>query len=344
MNEFNRRALVGAGLFSLTSACAIAPVAASVRQELIAFDANGLTLHGTLFRPDQPGRAPLLIAYHSAGGGSAAFPFYNHLKSDLPARGVATFVFDRRGTNGQPGDFTTATFEDLARDGIAAMETIKSHSNIDARRIGAWGVSQGGWIAPLATTLSDDFAFSIAVSGPGVTPARQMAFAAAYNLREAGYAEDVIARAANLRARIDAYFRSPIDRTGLQRDIDAARAEPWFSAAYFPLRASDAHLPEDVIRSKWRQEMDFDPRITLARVDKPLLAMFGAQDRWVPVEESVAAMRDVVRPDLLDVWVSQRSGHLMAGHAEIADYNGEDPVEPAYLDTMLRFIERAGAA
>jgi dienelactone hydrolase len=341
MTTLHRRALIGASLLSL-GACASAPPAiAVVRTEAIAFDVNGATFSGTLYRPDGAGRAPLLIAYHAANGGAASFPFYNHLKTDLPAQGVATFVFNRRGTNGQPGDFTTATFEDLARDGIAAVQVLKRHANIDPRRIGAWGISQGGWIAPLATTLSDDFAFSISVSGPGVTPARQMSFAAEYNLREGGYSEDVIASALALRTRIDAYFRAPADRAALQRDIDAARAEPWFADAYFPLRRVDSQLPEDVTVSKWRQEMDFDPRITLARVNKPMLAIFGAVDRWVPVEESVAALRANVRPDLLQVWVSPGSGHFIAGHAETEDYGGTDPVEQEYLDTIERFVARA---
>jgi dipeptidyl aminopeptidase/acylaminoacyl peptidase len=87
---------------------------------------------------------PLLIAYHDASGGSAGFPFYNHLKTDLPRAGIGAFIFDRRGSNGQPGDFATASFETLARDGIAAADVLKRAPRIDARRIGAWGVSQGG--------------------------------------------------------------------------------------------------------------------------------------------------------------------------------------------------------
>jgi uncharacterized protein len=337
MNPISRRTLIAAGL---AGACASPARTPGVREESIAFEANGEAMRGTLYLPEQAARAPLLIAYHAANGGSVDFPFYSHLKSDLPGRGVATFLFDRRGINGQPGNFTSATFEDLARDGIGALDTLKRHGAIDAHRIGAWGISQGGWIAPLATTLSDDFGFSIAVSGPGVTPARQMAFAAGYTLREAGYPDAIVARAMELRTRIDAFYRTPADRAALQRDIDAARTEPWFSAAYLPLRSADAQLPENTETSKWQQEMDFDPRITLARVNKPMLAIFGAQDRWVPVEESIAALRESVRPDLLRVWVSPESGHFIAGHAESEDYGGTDPVEAAYLQEIASFIAR----
>lgn len=335
MHDFSRRTLLALGLFA--GACASAPRTFGVRQEPVTFTANAGAMRGTLYLPQRAEPSPLLVAYHAANGGSADFPFYAHLKTDLPARGIATFVFDRRGSNNQPGDFRSATFEDLARDGIAALPQLKANAAVDAQRIGAWGISQGGWIAPLATTLSDDFAFSISVSGPGVTPARQMAYAAEYNLRERGFSDAIIAEALALRARIDAYFRAPAERAALQRDLDAAHAAPWFEAAYFPLRP-DAQLPDDVASSKWRQEMDFDPRANLSRLTKPLLAIYGARDRWVPVEESIALLRASVPRGLLHTWVSPGSGHFIGGHAEIADYNGEDPVEPGYLDTISSFV------
>lgn len=335
----HRRALLGASLFSL-AACASAPRTRGVIAEPVAFDVSGLAFAGALYRPEQSARAPLLIVYHAANGGSADTPFYTHLKQDLPARGVATFIWNRRGTNGQPGDFTTATFEDLARDGIAALNVLKSNAAIDPSRIGAYGISQGGWIAPLATTLSNDFALSIPVSGPAVTPARQMDYAAEMKLRQLGYSEAIVAHALDLRARINTYYRTRADRAALQRDLDAARAEPWFESAYFPLRLADGQLPDDPSRSKWRQEMDFDPLITLGRVNKPMLAIYGERDRLVPVPECVAAMRATVRSDLLDIWTSPTAGHLMETDREGAEHDGSTPVEPAYVDAMLNFIAR----
>lgn len=335
MIGLHRRQLLGAAAFGLT-ACAGAPRSHAVLAEPVQFTVNGLGFNGTLYRPEITRPVPLLIAYHAANGGSADFPFYNHLKTELPSHGVATFVWDRRGTDGQPGDFSSATFEDLARDGIAALDVLKSHNAIDNRRIGAWGISQGGWIAPLATTLSPDFAFAIPVSGPAVTPARQMSFAAESKLRRLGYPDVVVRRALELRARIDAYFREPANRSSLQHDVDMARTEPWFEAAYFPLR--DGLLPEDVAHSKWRQEMDFDPLITLARVDRPVLAIFGARDRLVPVDKCIAAMRSTVREDLLQIWTSPTAGHLMETDHPGAEHHGAEPVEPGYIQAMLSFV------
>lgn len=294
-------------------------------------------MRGTLYLPASDAPAPLLIMFHAASGGDAAFPFYDHLRTTLPEFGIATFVYDRRGANGQPGDFETATFEDLAEDGIEAARQLRSHPAIDANRIGAWGISQGGWVAPVAARLSDEISFAIAVSGPGVSPAEQMSFTSAFHLRESGFDDSTVQRALGLRARVDAYFREPdpAERMRLQAEIDALRDQPWFPLAFLP---NGGYLPTDVTTSKWYQEMDFDPTTNLSALDVPFLAVFGAKDRWVPVEASLAAIQRAVREDLLSVYVSDGSGHLMSGAEEASDYSGEGAVEQAYVEQIVRWV------
>ena len=45
---------------------------------------------------------------------------------------------------------------------------------IDPKQIGVWGISQGGWLGPLAATMSHHIRFVVAVSSSGVSPAAQM--------------------------------------------------------------------------------------------------------------------------------------------------------------------------
>lgn len=304
-------------------------------EEEIVFVTDAGAFTGTLYVPVSENPVPLLILYHAAGGGSINFPFYAHLKGSLPALGIATFIYNRRGTEEQPGDFNTSSFEDLARDGIAASKVLKNDPRINASRIGAWGISQGGWIAPLASTLSDDLSFVISVSGPGVTPAEQMSFTAAFHLREAGFAEQEIEQALRLRAEIDAYYRNPVDRETLQLRIDNFHDEPWFSLAFLPKT-----LPEDVTTDKWFYEMDFDPIATISKMDKPFLVVYGEQDRWVPVVDSINAIR-AAYPDKsrLSIYVSPQSGHFLSGEPEDSDYMGENPVESQYLERVAAWIK-----
>ena len=66
------------------------------------------------------------------------------------------------------GDWNTASYDDLAGDVIAAFEYLKTRSDIDSSQIGLLGVSQAGWIMPLAAVRAKDLAFLISISGAGI--------------------------------------------------------------------------------------------------------------------------------------------------------------------------------
>ena len=57
----------------------------------------------------------------------------------------------------------------LAGDALAGVKWLKTRADIDASRIGFVGVSQAGWIMPLAANRSEDIAFIVNISGPAVT-------------------------------------------------------------------------------------------------------------------------------------------------------------------------------
>src|SRR5688572_32193810 len=84
---------------------------------------------------------------------------------------MAVLGYDKRGVGGSTGDWRTASFEDLAGDVVAAFEYLRTRSDIDRDQIGLLGVSQAGWIMPLAAVRAKDIAFLISVSGAGIPAA-----------------------------------------------------------------------------------------------------------------------------------------------------------------------------
>jgi uncharacterized protein len=54
---------------------------------------------------------------------------------------------------------------------VAAFEYLKTRSDIDPTQIGLLGVSQAGWIMPLAAVRAKNLAFLISISGAGLPPA-----------------------------------------------------------------------------------------------------------------------------------------------------------------------------
>src|SRR5512145_3351031 len=116
-----------------------------VAQEIV-FSNQAVQLAGTLYKPEAGSTSPAMVVLHAANGGTRQFAFYQHLTRQLPEHGIAVLLFDRRGSGQSAGNFETASFDTLAGDGRAAVEYLQSREDIDKKRIGLFGISQGGWI------------------------------------------------------------------------------------------------------------------------------------------------------------------------------------------------------
>jgi uncharacterized protein len=222
-----------------------------------------------------PAGSTALVALHGAGDGTRdSSPLYRHLHETLPSIGVGVATFDRRGDGESEGDATRGQFEAQARDALAVAQAL------GVERVGLWGFSQGGWVAPLAATLSADVAFVITIAATGVTPAEQMVYANRRALELAGYGPEAVERAVALRLALEAWVHD----AGPEPDLAGAVDEPWFPLTYLPPTTFD-----DEAKQFWIAEMDFDPRPVFAAVTVPVLAFYGERDSVSPVEPSVAA-------------------------------------------------------
>ncbi len=159
-----------------------------------------------------------IVALHSAGEGTRDGLLYEHLHAVLPPVGIGVVTFDRRGEGESTGDASCGRFDVQVRDALGMLNAI------DAERVGLWGYSQGGWIAPLAAVASDRVAFLVLVASTGVTPSEQMAHSTAEQLRLDGYHEAVVERALDLRRRFDDWVHGLGRRRRRDRANPAGRA------------------------------------------------------------------------------------------------------------------------
>ena len=233
-----------------------------------------------------PGGDKVVVALHGAGHGTRDFPLYEHLHRVLPPAGIGVVTFDRRGEGNSTGDSSRGRFQLQAEDALAVREAL------DVERVGMWGFSQGGWIAPLAASQSNGVAFVVGVASTGVTPSTQMMYATAQQLRLAGYGEAIVDRALDLRRRFeDSIHDRPVNEEALRADLLAALDEDWFGQLWLPPTTLDEEG-----KRLWIEEMDFDPESVFARVRVPALLFFGERDSWSPVPESVETWRRA-KPD-----------------------------------------------
>jgi uncharacterized protein len=261
----------------------------------IRVERQGFVLAGSY----SPAGETAVVALHGAGEGTRDSPIYAYLHELLPPAGIGVVTFDRRGEGESTGDSSRGRFEIQVDDALAVMEAI------EAERVGLWGISQGGWIGPLAAAASDEVAFLVLVASTGVTPAEQMMYAVEKQLRLAGYGDDVVARALELRRRFEdwVHTRAPEPDEQLSADLLAALDEDWVGQLWLP----PTLLDEESLRL-WVEEMDYDPRPSFAQVRVPTLLFYGEADSWTPVEPSVEAWR-AARGDEVEIVVVPEAEH-----------------------------------
>ncbi len=261
----------------------------ALRREEVTFANGEVALAGTLTLPPGPGPHPAVVLLHGSGPLTREwFPLWTDTFARL---GLAALAYDKRGTGGSGGDWKTSDFHDLAGDATAAFDLLRSRPDIDPRRIGLWGISQGGWIAPLVAAQHPEVAFVILHAGPATTVAEQVLANVEWELHAYELPEDEVRSALAILRLSDDFTRSGSEEAWARLEAAQAAAEargaPWAGA--LPLMAKD-----DWFRGFYRRILDFDPAPYLEHTRCPLLAFFGERDGNVPAEENRRRMAEAL--------------------------------------------------
>lgn len=131
------------------------------------------------------GLHPGAVFVHGSGNSDRTNHWYQEIAQYLASHGVAVLLPDKRGCHESEGDWREANFHDLATDAIAGVKALQAQNGVDPKRIGLIGVSQGGWIAPLAAH-EGDIAFVVSLSGATVTPREQFRHEFTQDIRQKG--------------------------------------------------------------------------------------------------------------------------------------------------------------
>jgi pimeloyl-ACP methyl ester carboxylesterase len=140
----------------------------------LQYDSGGTPMSASLFVPRTAGTHAAAVMIHGSGNSDRDNLWYMWIAHSLVEEGIAVLLPDKRGCGKSGGDWKTASFEDFARDARAAVRATRGETDIDPSRVGLVGISQGGWIAPLAASTLPRLAFLVSVSGATVTPNEQL--------------------------------------------------------------------------------------------------------------------------------------------------------------------------
>lgn len=291
-----------------------APASTTIVSEDKLFQSHGASLAGTLYLPAGGHALGAVVVTHGAAIPLRNALLYQHLTEMLPPLGIAVLVYDRRGVGQSQGDPNTGDFNLLADDAIAAVQLLKADPRIDPKRIGVWGLSQGGWLSILAAVRSPDVRFAVSISAPLVPADVQMKFFSRNALLANGYGEADIGKMTAAREAVDAYAHGTGSQQAAQQQLDAVKDAPWFKYVYLPPAVNDRNI------QAWRREIGNDPLATLKAVRVPVLVLYGSEDPEVPVAISADLLGPLTaKTPRLSVAVIAGADHGMQTNLAVKD-------------------------
>lgn len=281
-------------------------------EEEVTFVNGETTLSGTLSFPEGSNKNYRAIILVSGSGpqnrDSEIFGFkpFKLLSDFFNMNGYAVLRYDDRGVGKSMGkSVNQSTTADLAEDARKAYLFLRSRKDIDSKRIGLFGHSEGGIVVPIVAASEPTVAFVILAAGFGVkgvdlTNAQQAAI-----LRSSGMSDDFIKASGNMNKEVMRLMIDP--NTTDQQLTEFVKTEtlkllpllPESIKAQIPDQEAYANMTAQQVimqsKSPWvRYYMNYDPLPTLRKVKCPALILFGELDTQVVTSQNSDLMKDAL--------------------------------------------------
>ena len=278
-------------------------------QEDVTYDnpaAQGVTLAGTLTLPKGDGPFPAVILISGSGPQNRDEELLGHkpflvIADHFTRNGIAVLRFDDRGVGQSTGDFATATSADFATDVQAGVEYLKTRKEINARKIGLAGHSEGGLIAPMVAAKSADVAFIVLMAGPGVSGDKVIRLQSRLISKAEGKSEQEI-------KADDNFLKKAFKELKKTKNIEATRLKlkNTMMKEMEKLPAADkeklgnldqvATSQVNSITSPWfRYFLFYDPATSLEKVKCPVMAINGGKDLQVDPNQNLPAISSALK-------------------------------------------------
>lgn len=307
--------------------------------------AAGVQLAGSLFVPKGAGPWPAVVLVHGSGPNSRDEEIFGHkvflvLADHLARQGIAVLRYDKRGIGGSTGAYKTATTLDFAADAQAALAFLRTRPDVDARRIGMVGHSEGGLIAPIVAARDPGLGFVVMMAGPGVRGELLMVEQLALGAESQGATADKIARQRGMHRALFAAIVAERDLEQARRKATTILEQGERDGLSEP---GSAAAKAGVFTQPWFHAfLSLEPAPALQAMRQPVLALNGELDRQVPSGLDLAAIRTALAnnpravvkelPKLNHLFQSATTGGVQE-YAQI-----EETLAPAALAVMTDWI------
>ncbi len=288
----------------------------SYSSENIVYDNIDHSVHyaATLTRPAGDGKFPAVVIISGSGsqdrdGTLGAHKSYAVLADYLTRKGIAVLRVDDRGVGGTSlgNDIDNITSEVFSKDVETGMAYLQSRSDIDTKKIGLIGHSEGGMIAPMIASRREDVAFIILLAGPGISGEKIWDYQMERNYIKPGLNEKDYQKAARLVHNVFSAFIKSTDYTTVKLDM-AHAYQNWRKEVPDTMEIRLLTVKGEEAFIKWAEVMkaahalhwinyflSYQPAGNLQKVKCPLLALNGESDIQVRYKENLSGIEAALK-------------------------------------------------
>lgn len=261
----------------------------------------GIELAGTLTYPHADKPVPAVVMISGSGPQNRNEELLGHqpfliIADYLSRKGIAVLRFDDRGVGQSKGEFHSATSYDFSTDAESAVQYLKNRKEIDKKRIGLAGHSEGGIIAPMVAVRNKDVAFIILLAGTGIRGDQLLLLQQELIARANGEEESEIQKMKAINTKC---FEIIVRNTDKDKMVNELRD----TLNVLADRDHVLDIPTGMNKNMYINQIIFsststwmlyfirhDPALVLKKVKCPVFILNGDKDLQVPAKENVSAI------------------------------------------------------
>lgn len=265
---------------------------------------DSVTLAGTLTMPSSGSNFTAVVLVTGSGAQNRDEELLGHkpflvLADYLTRHGIAVLRYDDRGSFQSTGDFASATTFDFARDAEAAVKYLRTRKEINPKKIGVMGHSEGGLIAPMVAVNDPKVNFIVMLAGPGIPGDSILLLQAEAIGRANGISDSLLTMNRNLSRKIYKMIESSLPSDTLQQQLtEMLKPIVENEMKEVSTEQQNAYIQQqiNVMLSPWmRTFMSYNPAPTLEKVKCAVLALNGSKDLQVPPAENLPAIKHALK-------------------------------------------------
>lgn len=259
---------------------------------------SNVTLAGTLTTPHTSGPFPAVLLIAGSGPHDRDEALAGHrpllvLADALTRNGFAVLRYDKRGIAASTGDYATATTEDFASDAEAAITFLKSRPDLNMKKFGIIGHSEGGLIAPIVAVRNpQQISWLVLLAAPALKGEDTLLLQSKLIAQAGGLTEEQITASLAFDRKAYSLVCEEHDPAALRKKLNDLVKVTGMSAA-LPPPALQSQIK--MVSSPWfRFILDYDPVPTLKKLTCPVLALDGEKDLQVPSAEDLPVIQSAL--------------------------------------------------